>query len=172
MIFDTLLRSLKRQNPECQFRLRLLPCSPGFTLIELIIVVAIIGVLTAIAIPYYQGYVAAARNATVMTNLQMLSREIDGFFILNDRYPDDLDELGLGEVKDPWGNPFQYLNIQTVKGKGKLRKDHSLVPVNTDYDLYSMGPDGDSKSPFTAKASRDDIVRANNGKYFGTVSDY
>jgi general secretion pathway protein G len=44
--------------------------------------------------------------------------------------------------------------------------------VNTDFDLYSKGKDGKSKIPFTAKASRDDIVRANNGRYIGPVSDY
>jgi general secretion pathway protein G len=35
-----------------------------------------------------------------------------------------------------------------------------------------MGPDGKSQKPFTAKASRDDIVRANDGGFFGSVSDY
>jgi general secretion pathway protein G len=53
-----------------------------------------------------------------------------------------------------------------------MRKDHLLAPVNADFDLYSMGKDGQSMVPFTAKASRDDIVRANNGGYVGLVSDY
>jgi len=53
-----------------------------------------------------------------------------------------------------------------------MRKDHNLVPVNSDFDLFSKGKDGQSKSPFTAKASRDDIVRANNGRYIGPVSGY
>lgn len=60
----------------------------------------------------------------------------------------------------------------TTTGNGKVRKDHNLVPLNTDYDLYSMGEDGASVSPLTAKASRDDIVRANNGRYVGLASDY
>jgi general secretion pathway protein G len=46
------------------------------------------------------------------------------------------------------------------------------VPVNSDFDLYSMGPDGQSKPPFTAAASRDDIVRASNGGFIGPVSDF
>ena len=53
-----------------------------------------------------------------------------------------------------------------------VRKDHNLVPLNTDFDLYSMGPDGESASPLTAKASRDDIIRANNGSYIGTATNY
>jgi len=80
-------------------------------------------------------------------------------------------------IEDAWGNPYRYLKIagQDLKGKGKgdkARKDHFMVPVNTDYDLYSMGPDGVSKPPFTAQASRDDIVRANDGRYVGPASEY
>jgi len=46
------------------------------------------------------------------------------------------------------------------------------VPINTDFDLYSMGPDGRSAPPLTAKHSRDDIVRANDGAFIGLASDY
>ena len=53
-----------------------------------------------------------------------------------------------------------------------MRTDKSLVPVNSDFDLYSMGKDGISKAPFTAKESRDDIVRARNGNFYGPVSGY
>jgi len=47
-----------------------------------------------------------------------------------------------------------------------------MVPVNSDYDLYSMGSDGKSRPPFTARASLDDIVRASNGGYVGPVADF
>lgn len=153
----------------------------GLTLIELMIVVAIIGVLSALAMPYYQGYVAASKYTVAITNLQTIDKELRGFNILNDAYPDSLAEIGLGSVKDPWGNTFKYLNVSNLEGKTKkeikdikkqMRKDHSLHPVNTDFDLYSMGPDGKTNRPFTAKASRDDIVRANNGAFLGSVSDY
>ena len=77
-------------------------------------------------------------------------------------------------MQDPWGNPYQYLNLSDpkLKGKGQARKDHNLVPINSDFDLYSMGKDGASVSPLTAKASRDDIVRANNGRFIGRAKDY
>lgn len=144
----------------------------GLTLLELLIVVAIVGVLAAIALPYYNGYLERSRYTAVIASLQTLEKEITLFHSIHGKYPDTLGEIGFGDLKDPWGNPYKYLNIAKTKGKGKLRKDHNMVPVNTDFDLYSMGPDGKSQSPFTAKASRDDIVRANNGAFLGKVSDY
>jgi general secretion pathway protein G len=54
----------------------------------------------------------------------------------------------------------------------KLRKDRFLVPLNTDFDLYSMGQDEDSKAPLTAEASHDDIIRANNGGFVGLAHKY
>lgn len=144
----------------------------GFTLLELMIVIAIIGVLAAIATPNFLKYQEKVKYTVTLREMRMIEQEIIAFNIEHGSLPKDLNEIGLGSMNDPWGNPYQYLNFTTVKGVGKMRKDHSLVPVNSDFDLYSMGPDGDSKSPFTAKASRDDIVRANDGAFFGRVSDY
>ena len=46
------------------------------------------------------------------------------------------------------------------------------VPLNTDYDLYSMGRDGKSKTPLTASESHDDIVRALDGEFVGLASEF
>ena len=74
-------------------------------------------------------------------------------------------------VLDPWGLPYEYLNLDGVP-IGMMRKDQALVPINSDYDLYSKGPDGASIMPLTAPMSRDDVVRANNGAFIGIASDY
>ncbi|MEJ2327300.1 MAG: type II secretion system protein GspG, partial [Chromatiaceae bacterium] len=77
---------------------------------------------------------------------------------------------------DPWGNPYKYLNIQTAKSDpsalGKVRKDRSLHPLSSDYDLYSMGADGRSAPALTAQVSRDDIVRARNGEFVDLALNY
>lgn len=52
------------------------------------------------------------------------------------------------------------------------RKDHALHPLNTDFDLYSCGKDGETAKPLTAQKSRDDIIRANDGQYIGLASNY
>ncbi len=48
----------------------------------------------------------------------------------------------------------------------------STVPLNTDYDLYSMGPDGNTAAPITAQAGYDDIIRASDGEYIGPASQF
>jgi general secretion pathway protein G len=52
------------------------------------------------------------------------------------------------------------------------RKDRSLVPLNTDYDLYSMGKDGQTQAPLTSSVSDDDVIRANDGGYVGLAEQY
>ncbi|MFD2112858.1 prepilin-type N-terminal cleavage/methylation domain-containing protein [Thiorhodococcus fuscus] len=148
--------------------------SHGFTLVELMLTVLIVAILTSIAMASYSHLMQKTQFEQAKSDMVQIESAMERFYVANQRYPDDLAELGGGfdSLLDPWGNPYQYLNIAKTKGKGKLRKDHNLVPLNTDYDLYSMGADGRSASPLTAKISRDDIVRANNGGYLGLASDY
>jgi general secretion pathway protein G len=144
----------------------------GFTLIELIITAAIVATLSAIAIPLYADYIEKARIVRAVSDIINISKSITAYNVDNSIYPQSLAEVGYGTFKDPWGAPYQYFNIQTAKGKGKMRKDKFLVPINTDYDLYSMGKDGQSQAPLTAHASKDDVIRANDGAYIGLASNY
>lgn len=66
----------------------------GFTLIELMIVVAIIGILAAIAYPSYQGYVERANRADMMTEMQQIASRIEANKITYKRY----DRIPLNEV--------------------------------------------------------------------------
>jgi len=138
-------------------------------------VIAITGVLASISIPNYVKYREKARIQVAITEMRLIEKEIVDFVTHNGELPDDLSEIGMDKVLDPWGRPYNYLRIQggTTKGKkGKARKDHSLVPINSDFDLYSVGKDGKSAPPLTSKWSKDDLVRANNGGYVGLVSNY
>ncbi len=147
--------------------------SSGFTLVELVIVTAIIGTLTAIAVPSYISYIERAKVTRAIADIRTIEQAIQIYYIQNNAYPSTLAQVFFTVPVDPWGNPYQYLCIAGCNPpKGKRRKDRSLVPVNDDFDLYSMGADGKSQPPFTAAASQDDIVRCNDGSYVGLVSNY
>jgi general secretion pathway protein G len=144
----------------------------AFTLLEFAIALAILAILASIAMPAYQDYRERIRVAQAVTEIGAIQSAIQRYIDDNRTPPDDLAEVGQGGKLDPWGNPYQYLNLVTLKGKGKARKNRNLVPINSDYDLYSMGKDGASVGPLTAKASRDDIIRANDGRFIGLAADY
>lgn len=146
-------------------------CKSGFTFIELLIVMAIIGTLATIAAPHFSSYIHNAKVAHAISEIKNLEKEAYAFAAGRGRFPKDLSEIGMEYYKDPWGNPYEYLPVEGAPA-GKLRKDHFMVAVNTDFDLYSKGPDGVSSPPFTAKDSRDDIVRANDGDFLGPVYYY
>jgi general secretion pathway protein G len=146
----------------------------GYTLIELMISIAICGTLSAIAIPQYSSFRNRAHVAVAISDIKNIGKAIILYNLDNNQYPDTLADINMQNRLDPWDQPYVYLRIEGAAnpGYGDLRKDHSLVPVNSDFDLYSIGPDGKSVAPFTAKDSKDDIVRANNGRYIGPVSNY
>jgi general secretion pathway protein G len=144
----------------------------GFTLVELLVTMAVILTIAAIAVPNLLAAINHAKIARAVGDIHAIGTDIQGYSVTNGKYPDTLDDIGDGNYHDPWGNPYQYLNFADIKGKGKMRKDRFLVPINTFFDLYSMGADGNSVSPLTAQASRDDIIWANDGDYVGPAEDY
>ena len=142
----------------------------GFTVLEILLVLGLLGVLAAVAIPSYRAYVERAEMAQVILDMQSIDVLIKGFEIDNGRLPDTLADIGWTKP-DKWGNPYYYLNMDGAS-VGQKRKDRSLHPLNSDYDLYSAGPDGKTTTPLTAKISQDDIIRANNGAFIGIAKNY
>jgi len=64
----------------------------GFTLIELLIVVAIIGILAAIAIPQFMAYRQKAYNSAATSDLRNMKTGMEAFMADNQQYPDALAE--------------------------------------------------------------------------------
>jgi general secretion pathway protein G len=142
----------------------------GFTIVELLVTIAIMGIVSSISVTLYKDYTAGADVNRAISEIRMIDLLIKDYRLTTRRLPPNLAAIGV-EYPDPWGNDYEYLDISTAN-LGQVRKDHNLVPINTDFDLYSMGPDGASVSALTAQSSRDDVIRANNGRYVGTAEGY
>jgi general secretion pathway protein G len=62
-----------------------------------------------------------------------------------------------------------YVQVQAASVR---RRDKFLFPLNTDYDLFSLGPDARSAAALSHPMALDDVIRANDGGYFGPASNY
>ncbi len=120
--------------------------SRGFTLVEIMVVVVILGILAATIIPQFIGTKQEAKVSAAKANIAELEAALERFNIHVDRYPTTEEGLGVlverpsGDDKkwrgpyikllrpDPWGNPYQY-------------RDPG-VHHPTSFDLWSRGADG------------------------------
>lgn len=111
----------------------------GFTLIELMLVVVILGILVGMVVPRLTGRSQEARIAAARADIySSISLALDLYELDNGAYPSGLADLlkkvdGKGpylkkKALDPWKKEYKY------KSPGDHNKD--------DYDLYSAGPDG------------------------------
>jgi general secretion pathway protein G len=118
----------------------------GFTLIEIMIVVVIIGLLAAVILPQLMGNVDQARVAKAQSDIQAIETALTMYRLDNSKYPTT--DQGLRALvqqptdpsirhwrpggyikkasKDPWGNDYQYVYPGTHGGE---------------YDLFSLGAD-------------------------------
>ena len=65
----------------------------GFTLIELMVVVAMIGILVSMAVPTYRNMVERARETVLKQNLFTIRDVIDQYYADKGKYPDTIEEL-------------------------------------------------------------------------------
>lgn len=121
----------------------------GFTLMELLVVIAVIGVLATLVAPSIFQHVGAAKDATARSQIEMLGAALDAYRLDNGRYPST--RQGLDAVwnapstdprpsnwrgpylrkavpLDPWGHPYLYKSPAEQSRGG--------------YDLLTYGADG------------------------------
>jgi general secretion pathway protein G len=143
----------------------------GLTLVELMLVVGLLGVLLALALPMWKSHRDRALQRQAAQELGAMSAVLAQYRLDNQGSPPSLAEVGMADRLDPWKRPYVYYNLETGQ-RSQARKNRSLTPVNSDFDLYSLGPDGQSERALTATASQDDVVRANNGRFIGVASAF
>ena len=142
----------------------------GFTLVEVMIAVAIIGVIAALSVTNYRLYIERVRVARAIVELKGISTHLVVGNYEDAGLPASLAAAGLSQ-NDPWGRPYVYARIATSP-PAAIRKDQFLVPLNSDFDLYSLGADGLSAPIITAPVSLDDVVRGANGAFVGLARNY
>lgn len=165
--------------------------SSGYTLLEVMTAVTLVSILAALAIPLYTGYLEKAKIKRAIVEIRYFAKVIDLYELDTGTLPPTMNLAGVpANVLDPWGNPYQYWLTSGSGGgdqgqgkgggpkqggdppPGQVRKYKQLNPINTDYDLFSMGPDGKSAPPLQGKPGQDDIIRLDDGDFVGQVSDY
>lgn len=218
----------------------------GFTVLELLVTCALVGVVMAMAAPRYVQALEIARVTRAVADIKAIEKEVLVYRVLNGCFPRTLADVDRGGTVDPWGRPYQYQALSEVRLAGLLgaadpgapvgtagppkapgggsaggggaapgppegvgggppaavgppdgvgppvgvspfgsgacgavlaalataRKDRNLIPLNSDFDLFSKGKDGQSLPPITAPVSQDDVLRANNGGFVNLASKY
>lgn len=122
----------------------------GFTLIEILVVLGILGLLMAVLIPGTMYYIAQAKYTAANSKMQRIQAGIQMYNLATGKYPKSLTDLvrkpadqkvaakwrgpygvkDIDDLEDPWENPFQY----------------KLTPGGTHpYELYSIGEKGEDR---------------------------
>ncbi len=145
----------------------------GFTLIEILSVLAIIGLLAGFGMPKLHQVTTRAKIAKAIGDIRAIQIDLMAIEAEGQPLPANLAAIQRAYL-DPWGNPYVYNPFPPPPPPVPhgARRDRFLVPINSTFDLYSMGPDGQTVAPLNASKSLDDIIRANDGGYIGLASQY
>lgn len=144
----------------------------GFSLVEILFVVGIVAFVAWLTVPALNRYLQRSRVHAAVQDVKLMAEDIKKYERTRGALPATLADVGYSGKTDPWGNDYRYVNLLTSTGNGEARKDKKLAPLNSDFDLYSVGADGATHAQLGNSASRDDIVRARDGRFIGLAAEF
>ncbi|EMT1029116.1 pilin, partial [Neisseria gonorrhoeae] len=146
----------------------------GFTLIELMIVIAIVGILAAVALPAYQDYTARAQVSEAILLAEGQKSAVTEYYLNHGKWPEDNDKAGVASSSSIKG---KYVKQVEVKN-GVVTAEMASTGVNKEIQgkklsLWARRQDGSVKwfcgQPVTRNAGNDDTVAdAKDGKEIDT----
>ncbi len=111
----------------------------GFTLLELIIVISIIGILLTIAQPTYKNSVIKAKETVLRENLFALRSAIDQYYADNQKYPDSLELLvSKGYLRSIPKDPFTDSNTTWILVNSPIPDESGIYDVKSGSNQISL----------------------------------
>lgn len=127
---------------------------------------AIVGILATMAITSIADFKDLTKTSRAAAEIRGLEKDIISYATDRVIFPadDDLAAVGRGGQLDPWGQPYIY--------KRTFYRSY-IDPINSDFDLFSKGPDMISPdASIVGPGNEDDIVRGGDGSFVGTAKKY
>lgn len=142
----------------------------GFTLAETLIATALLAVGADAVVGGISGRLERTRIERATQEIGQIESAIEGYRTRHHELPGSLADLGAAVPLDPWGRSYEYVNFDASGTVGQ--RNYDGLPINSEYDLYSLGPDGHTDANLWSETARDDIVRARDGSFVGSGADF
>ncbi|HFA2469530.1 TPA: pilin, partial [Neisseria gonorrhoeae] len=141
----------------------------GFTLIELMIVIAIVGILAAVALPAYQDYTARAQVSEAILLAEGQKSAVTEYYLNHGEWPKNNDEAGVASsASDIKGKYVQSVTVANGVVTAQMKSDGVNKEIkNKKLSLWARRENGSVKwfcgQPVQRGNAKDDTVTADNG---------